>query len=118
MSRHLPQGPKPTIQRPINYARIAGVSTLVLGIVSLVTALSRYILPVVYSRNLWLAGSLILILMFTSGHMFNHIRKAPYVAGDGRGGISYFAAGFSTQYGMESQIVAAVCKLAFPLAQN
>jgi oligosaccharyltransferase complex subunit gamma len=42
--------------------------------------------------------------------MFNHIRKVPYVAGDGRGGVSYFAGGFSNQYGLETQIVAAMCK--------
>jgi oligosaccharyltransferase complex subunit gamma len=42
--------------------------------------------------------------------MFNHIRKVPYVAGDGRGGISYFAGGFSNQFGLETQIVAAMCK--------
>ena len=57
-----------------------------------------------------LAISLILILLFTSGHMFNHIRKVPYVAGDGRGGVSYFAGGFSNQYGLETQIVSAMCK--------
>ncbi|KAM0088289.1 oligosaccharyl transferase subunit ost3/OST6 [Aspergillus fumigatus] len=43
-----------------------------------------------------------------SGHMFNHIRKVPYVVGDGKGGISYFAGGFSNQFGMETQIVAAI----------
>lgn len=43
--------------------------------------------------------------------MFNHIRKVPYVAGDGKGGISYFAGGFSNQFGMETQIVAAMCKI-------
>ena len=42
--------------------------------------------------------------------MFNHIRKVPYVAGDGKGGITYFAGGFSNQFGMETQIVAAMCK--------
>lgn len=41
--------------------------------------------------------------------MFNHIRKVPYVAGNGQGGISYFAGGFSNQFGMETQIVAAIC---------
>lgn len=40
--------------------------------------------------------------------MYNHIRKVPYVAGDGKGGISYFAGGFSNQFGMETQIVAAM----------
>lgn len=42
--------------------------------------------------------------------MFNHIRRVPYVAGDGKGGISYFAAGFQSQLGMETQVVAAICK--------
>jgi len=40
--------------------------------------------------------------------MFNHIRKVPYVVGDGHGSISYFAGGFSNQYGLETQIVAAM----------
>lgn len=42
--------------------------------------------------------------------MFNHIRKVPYVAGDGRGGISYFAGNFQSQFGLETQVVAALCK--------
>ena len=42
--------------------------------------------------------------------MFNHIRKVPYVSGDGKGGISYFAGGFSSQFGLETQIVAAICR--------
>lgn len=43
--------------------------------------------------------------------MFNHIRKVPYVAGDGKGGVSYFAGGFQNQFGLETQIVAAMCRL-------
>lgn len=51
--------------------------------------------------------------------MFNHIRKVPYVTGDGNGGISYFAGGFQTQYGLETQIVAAVCTFyALPMCHN
>jgi len=51
-----------------------------------------------------------MVLMFTSGHMYNHIRKVPYVTGNGKGGITYFAGGFSNQFGIETQIIAAVCK--------
>merc|ERR1712151_626055 len=51
---------------------------------------------------------LIAVLLFTSGHMFNHIRKVPYVAADGKGGVSYFAGGFQNQFGLETQIVAAL----------
>jgi oligosaccharyltransferase complex subunit gamma len=41
--------------------------------------------------------------------MFNHIRKVPYVVSDGKGGVSYFAGGFQNQFGLETQIVAAMC---------
>lgn len=101
----------PPIYRPFNYVRIVTITTVMLGVVSFFSIAYPYILPVVQNRNLWAALSLITILLFTSGHMFNHIRKVPYVAGDGKGGISYFAGGFSNQFGMETQIVAAMCKL-------
>ncbi|KAL1982570.1 hypothetical protein VTN96DRAFT_1227 [Rasamsonia emersonii] len=108
MNRHLPEGPKPPLVRPINYMRLVSAITILLGLITLFTVSSPYVLPVVQNRNLWAAISLIAILLFTSGHMFNHIRKVPYVAGDGRGGISYFAGGFSNQFGMETQIIAAI----------
>ena len=91
VSRNLPDGPRPPILRPLNYVRIATVTSLILGALSLVTVAGPY-------------------LLFTSGHMFNHIRKVPYVSGDGKGGITYFANGFSNQFGMETQIIAAICK--------
>jgi oligosaccharyltransferase complex subunit gamma len=81
-----------------------------MGLITLFSVASPYVLPLIQNRNLWAAISLIAILLFTSGHMYNHIRKVPYVSGDGKGGISYFAGGFSNQFGMETQIVAAMCK--------
>lgn len=53
---------------------------------------------------------MILVLLFTSGHMFNHIRKVPYAGNNGKGGLTYFAGGFQNQFGLETQIVAAMCK--------
>lgn len=110
INRHLPEGPKPPLVRPINYMRLISAVTILMGVLTLFTVLSPYVLPVIQNRNLWAAFSLISILLFTSGHMFNHIRKVPYVVGDGKGGISYFAGGFSNQFGMETQIIAAICK--------
>lgn len=108
--RHLSPGPKPPIYRPFNYFRIITITTTALGLVSFISMAAPYILPIVRNRNTWAGFSLITILLFTSGHMFNHIRKVPYVSGDGKGGISYFASGFSNQFGLETQIVAAMCK--------
>jgi oligosaccharyltransferase complex subunit gamma len=108
--RQLPPSTYPPIVRPVNYARIGATITILLGLFTVGTVAYPYIMPIISNRNLWAGVCLILILLFTSGHMFNHIRKVPYVAGNGRGGISYFAGGFQNQYGMETQIVAAMCK--------
>ena len=110
ISRHLPPGPRPPLIRPFNYIGLITTTTLVLGLITFITLAKPYVLPVIQNRNLWAGVSLIAILLFTSGHMFNHIRKVPYVSGDGKGGITYFAGGFSNQFGMETQIVAAMCK--------
>jgi oligosaccharyltransferase complex subunit gamma len=89
---------------------VIAFTTTILASVTFLSVAGPYLLPIIQNRNLWAGISLIAILLFTSGHMFNHIRKVPYVAGDGRGGISYFAGGFSNQYGLETQIVAAMCR--------
>ncbi|GBF65421.1 dolichyl-diphosphooligosaccharide--protein glycosyltransferase subunit [Trichophyton mentagrophytes] len=108
ISRHLAGVPTPKLVRPINYTRMIGMLIGMLAVISLITVSSKYVVPILRSRNLWTALSLLAILLFTTGHMFNHIRKVPYVAGDGKGGISYFAGGFQTQFGLESQIIAAI----------
>ncbi|KAG9245009.1 OST3/OST6 family protein [Calycina marina] len=108
ISRHMDGRPQPQVIRPFNYMLWVSSITAILGLVSFMAVFGKYLLPVLQNRNLWAAISLIAILLFTSGHMFNHIRKVPYVAGDGRGGVSYFAGGFSSQYGLETQIIAAI----------
>ncbi|KAK3637030.1 oligosaccharyl transferase subunit ost3/OST6 [Elasticomyces elasticus] len=108
LTRHLPSIPHPPFTRPINYLRIAILTTTTLGALTFLTIAAPYILPIIQNRNLWAAISLIAVLLFTSGHMFNHIRKVPYVGGDGKGQISYFAGGFQNQFGLETQIVAAM----------
>ncbi|RDL37457.1 Oligosaccharyl transferase [Venustampulla echinocandica] len=108
ISRQLHDRPHPPIQRPINWVRGFAITTTLLGTVTFISVAWPYVLPVIQNRNVWAAISLISILLFTSGHMYNHIRKVPYVAGDGRGGVSYFAGGFQNQYGLETQIVAAM----------
>lgn len=110
LARHLPDRPHPPIKRPINWFAWATSITIFLGAITSLFVAWPYVLPVIQNRNLWAAISLIAILLFTSGHMFNHIRKVPYVVGDGHGGVTYFAGGFQNQFGMETQIVAAMCK--------
>ncbi|KAF2457435.1 hypothetical protein BDY21DRAFT_303481 [Lineolata rhizophorae] len=108
ISRQLPEGPHPPVVRPVNYVWGISLTVALLGLVSFAAVAAPYVMPIIQNRNLWAAFSLIAVLLFTSGHMFNHIRKAPYVAGDGRGGIAYFAGGFQNQFGLETQIIAAI----------
>lgn len=110
LTRHLPAGEYPALSRPFNWSKLITTVTIVIGIFTFGTVAYPYILPVLQNRNLWAVLSLIMVLMFTSGHMYNHIRKVPYVTGNGKGGITYFAGGFSNQFGIETQIIAAVCK--------
>ncbi|KAK6374087.1 oligosaccharyl transferase subunit ost3/OST6 [Lithohypha guttulata] len=108
IQRQLPAGDYPQLVRPFNWSKLITTVTIVIGIFTFGTVAYPYILPVIQNRNLWALLSLIMVLMFTSGHMYNHIRKVPYVTGNGKGGITYFAGGFSNQFGIETQIIAAV----------
>jgi len=108
LSRHLPPGPRPPISRPFNYLKAVIVTTSLLGVLTFLTIAAPYVWPLLQNRNLWAAISLIAVLLFTSGQMFNHIRHTPYAGGDGKGGVSIFAGGFQNQFGLETQIVAGV----------
>lgn len=63
------------------------------------------------SKPIWMLLSIGSMIMFTSGHMWNSIRGAPYVAAGPGGRPEYFAGGFQNQYGVETQIVAAIYSL-------
>src|SRR5690554_1663106 len=75
LARHTPDRPHPKILRPTNWSRI--IVSVVAGSlgVAVIGTCFRYIQPIIQSRNLWAAITLITIILFTSGHMFNHIRK-------------------------------------------
>ncbi|KAI0024330.1 OST3/OST6 family protein [Xylariomycetidae sp. FL0641] len=106
LARHLPDRPHPPVYRPFNYMKWIVTTVSLLGISGVVFKLWPWLLPVIQNRNVWSVATLMGILLFTSGQMFNQIRRVPYVAGDGHGGISYFAPGFQNQFGLETQIVA------------
>lgn len=110
LARHLPNRPHPPVKRPVNWMRWGVTFAAFLGTGTAALMAWPYVLPIVQNRNIWASGTLIAILLFTSGHMFNTIRKTPYVTGDGRGGVSYFAGNFQNQNGFETQVVAALCK--------
>ncbi|OCF40625.1 oligosaccharyltransferase complex subunit gamma [Kwoniella heveanensis CBS 569] len=91
--------------KPINYVLVP------LSIISIIVSLysmRKILIPLAQSRVVWGAASLILILTFTSGYMWNKIKGAPYVAAGPGGKVSWIAAGYQNQLGLESQVVGGI----------
>lgn len=87
---------------PIPYV----VAPMVIAFVLAVGLLSyQYLAPLFTSRFLWAAMCIVAILVFTSGHMWNRIRNAPYASPQG-----FIAPGFSNQFVLETQIVGGLCE--------
>ncbi|WVR05412.1 hypothetical protein IAU60_002427 [Kwoniella sp. DSM 27419] len=71
-------------------------------------SMRNILVPLAQSRVVWGTLSLILILTFTSGYMWNKIKGAPYVAAGPGGSVSWIAQGYSNQLGLESQVVGGI----------
>ncbi|ORY01701.1 hypothetical protein K493DRAFT_209272 [Basidiobolus meristosporus CBS 931.73] len=70
------------------------------------------------SNGIWASISLVIILMMTSGHMWNQIRGPPYVVQGPKGETQYVVPGQMQQIGIESQIITvlyAVCTVSILL---
>ncbi|RDA89333.1 hypothetical protein CP532_6255 [Ophiocordyceps camponoti-leonardi (nom. inval.)] len=107
----LPGRPHPTYRRPLNFLRLASTFTILAGLGTIAYNAGHYIMPVIQNRQFWAMGTMIAMLLFISGHMFNHIRKVPYVIPAKNGGITFVATGFQNQTGIEAQIVAVLCAI-------
>lgn len=95
---------------PFNPIPYIVIPTIIIGgIIGLYFA-SPYIVPFIQSKAIWQGACLVAILIFTSGHMWNRIRGAPYQNRDG----SVFAQGFSQQNVIETQVVGGICEWACP----
>ncbi|SJX64441.1 related to OST3-oligosaccharyltransferase gamma subunit [Sporisorium reilianum f. sp. reilianum] len=99
-------------KRPLNRKLITGSVTGVIFVVGAVFFLGPYV-PLLFqsSKPLWMLLCLGSMIVFNSGYMWNSIRGAPYIAMGQGGKPEYFAGGFQNQYGVETQIVAAIYSL-------
>ena len=93
---------------PPNYSAII---TLGVGALSLILAV-RYLTPIFTSRWTWAALVIGGSTIFTSGFMFVRIRGAPWVS-NRNGQSQWMAGGYQNQYGMEVQVIAAICAFSF-----
>lgn len=93
---------------PPNYSAII---TLGIGALSLILA-ARYLTPILTSRWTWAALVIGGSTIFTSGFMFVRIRGSPWVS-NRNGQPQWMAGGYQNQYGMEVQVIAAICTSSF-----
>ncbi|CCF50733.1 hypothetical protein NDA11_005308 [Ustilago hordei] len=99
-------------KQPLNTKLITASITGVITLAGAVFFIGPH-LPSLFksSKPIWMLLCLGSMILFTSGHMWNSIRGAPYVAIGAGGRPEYFAGGFQNQYGVETQIVAAIYSL-------
>ena len=98
---------------PPNYGAIF---TVVLGALTLLLSV-RYFAPIFTSRWVWAALVIGASIIFTSGFMFVRIRGSPWVAHH-NGQPQWMAGGYQSQYGMEVQVIGAICALSFLTGNN
>lgn len=87
----------------VDYARIGTGAGVLLIILSGV----RAFLPILRSRWLWAAGTVLTSLVMTSGFMFVRIRGMPHSGGNGQ----WIAPNYQNQFGQEVQVVSFICEL-------
>ncbi|KAI7862129.1 hypothetical protein BDF14DRAFT_1876775 [Spinellus fusiger] len=96
------------VNRPINYMKVGLQAVLAVGVLALLRVFVAHFRFIIYHKNTWALISILIILVMTSGHMWNRIRTPPYVMPGKNGQINYIASGFQQQLGMESHIVASI----------
>jgi len=100
-------GTQVPVNRPLNYFAIFMFIFFTLAGLAILKLMFPIMQSLVQNKNIWTAFSLVIILTMISGHMWNHIRGPPYIIAQS-GKVSYIAPGFSSQIGIESQIVAII----------
>ncbi|KAK4684548.1 oligosaccharyltransferase complex subunit gamma, partial [Tremellales sp. Uapishka_1] len=95
------------LHKPFNPVPLVAIPLTVLSVAYTIYLTYPYLVPLLQSRIVWGALSIIMILTFTSGYMWNKIKNAPYVQMGPNGQTSWIAGGYQNQLGLESQVVAA-----------
>ncbi|GAA5833446.1 hypothetical protein JCM5353_008056 [Sporobolomyces roseus] len=100
--------PSLQFKRPVNKVNVAKNVVVVLG-ATVGAYQGRALLRTVFTRTyIWAGMTIIVILLMTSGYMWNQIRRPLYVQPGRNGQVNYIAGGYQTQLGAETHIVAAI----------
>ncbi|ORX51972.1 hypothetical protein DM01DRAFT_1336962 [Hesseltinella vesiculosa] len=94
--------------RPVDYFKLATNVFLGLGTLAVIKLLYQYFNFIIFHKNTWTVLTLFVVLIMTSGHMFNRIRGTPYAHHGPNGQLNYVAVDFQSQFGIETQIIASI----------
>ncbi|KAK4701425.1 oligosaccharyltransferase complex subunit gamma, partial [Phenoliferia sp. Uapishka_3] len=94
--------------RPVDKAKVFSTVVIVVGTIG--GGIRAWpVMKIILTRTyLWSFGTMFIILIMTSGYMWNQIRHPPYVQQGQGGSVSYIAGGYSNQVGAETHIVSAM----------
>lgn len=81
------------VKRPFNYVKFGGQLFLAVGAAAILKLVYRNFGFIFYHKTTWTVASILLVLVMTSGHMWNRIRGPAYVMPTQSGQINYIAAG-------------------------
>ncbi|KAG0308210.1 oligosaccharyl transferase subunit ost3/OST6 [Dissophora globulifera] len=98
------------VPRPFDFVAFASKLLSLLGMFIIGRFLYSQAGKILHSKHLWAAISLFTIFVMISGHMWNQIRNPPYSMKGRDGSTGYIAAGFQNQFGLETQIIAVICR--------
>ncbi|GAA5929328.1 dolichyl-diphosphooligosaccharide--protein glycotransferase OST3 [Sporobolomyces koalae] len=100
--------PSMTFTRPVDKSKVIKNAVIAIGAV-LGAYQGRSYLRVVFTQTyIWAGMTLFVILLMTSGYMWNQIRRPQYSQHGRNGQVTYIAGGYQTQLGAETHIVAAI----------
>ncbi|KAI8080263.1 uncharacterized protein B0P05DRAFT_540620 [Gilbertella persicaria] len=101
-------GYKVPVSRPLDYVKLGTQVFLAIGAAAILKLVYRNFSFIIYHKNTWTLVSIAIVLTMNSGYMWNRIRTPPFLMPGKNGEINYIASGFSSQLGVESQIVASI----------
>ncbi|CEP20768.1 unnamed protein product [Cyberlindnera jadinii] len=101
-------GKRVDLHQPVQWGSIAITVGSVMLFLWLLQNYSRYFILLITSKTLWGGFAVFLILIFTTGYMFNNIRGMPFIMQDDKGLPKYFVQGQQQQLGIETQVISAI----------
>lgn len=93
------------VQKPFPWEKFLKFVGTVLALASGAFLLREKVLKVWQAKQIWLALSLVAVVMFIGGHMFNVTRGTPFMGFDGKA-AQLIDPNFGSQFAAETQIVA------------